>query len=509
MNTFIRASCTLLIALIIGLSAFTPAYAQEKAITGVVNANLRNFGAITNAGEVSGYYFFYETGAPKRKERKFVVSLLDQNLDQIGQKSYTGSYATTLEEGVYNGNVLALKFSDFKEETFTIRLLDRNGEQIGSRKVPYGVMDDPRYKTSGGASAAGMSDQTLFAVPGRGFVNYAVDTRKGAMSPTYYTIQFIPDDNDREKAWTLKSNPEGDDYEIASFLAAGENVLVSTVVKRKKLMDRDLEYFVLGVDLTTGKKLFERPVEDDRYAIMITNARLQDGVVRYFGQYFEKDAKTAKETSLGLCSFTMALDGTISDRRYVSWAGDVGNLFFHDFIPTPSGSIYAVAENYRKSVSVGGIALKLLSKGAGSVSSVFVEDLYVLKFSPDFALEDISVIEKSKHEVSLPSGAAYMSPQLLSYVVLYYNGYDYVFTQRKDDLFSVGYMDYEKRKGEKNRLVYGAVNYLDGGLSTDKVDLDTDADALRLLPAKTGYVAVWEYFGKQSKMDIRLERVNF
>ena len=117
-------------------------------------------------------------------------------------------------------------------------------------------------------------------------------------------------------------------------------------------------------------------------------------------------------------------------------------------------------------------------------------------------------LREALQQDNLPAGAAYMSPQILSYIVLYFNGFDYLFTQSKDDLFSVGYMDFEKRKGEKNGLVYGAVNYLDGELTTDKVDLATKADELRALPAKAGYVAVWEYYGKEKRMDIRLERVN-
>ena len=440
MNPFKRAIAVLFATSLFVLLAFAPAFTQKKSIEDIFNVNLRNFGPVKDADAVSGYFFFYETEGGKKSERKYVLSLLDQNLEQVGKKSFTGDKYLELQEGAYNGNALALKFSNSKEEEFTIRLLDKAGERIGSKKLPFGTFDSPRYKASG-ASAAGLGDQTLFAIPGKGFVNYSVDTRKGAMSPTYYT-------------W------------------------------------------------------------------------MQDGAVRYFGQYFDKDAKTAKENSLGLCTFTMSLDGEISNRRYVSWAKDVsqllpandkgkiedvGYLFFHDFIPTPSGSVFGVAESYRKTTDALGVAGKVLNMGGGggSTSKIVVEDLYVFEFSPEFELKAVTRIEKSKHDVYLPAGAAYMSPQVLSLIVLYFNGYDYVFTQKKDDLFSVGYTDFEMRKGEKNGLVYGAVNYLDGELSSDKIDLATDAEELRVLPAKTGYIAVWEYYQKEKKMDIRLERVNF
>ena len=169
MNPFKRAIAALFTTSLFILLAFAPAFTQKKSIEDIFNVNLRNFGPIKDADAVSGYFFFYETEGGKKGERKYVLSLLDQNLEQVGKKSFTGDKYLELQEGAYNGNALALKFSNSKEEEFTIRLLDKAGERIGSKKLPFGTFDSPRYKASG-ASAAGLGDQTLFAIPGKGFV---------------------------------------------------------------------------------------------------------------------------------------------------------------------------------------------------------------------------------------------------------------------------------------------------------------------------------------------------
>mgnify|MGYP006288909621 CR=1 FL=1 len=279
MKPFYSAATALLIALLLTGLTGQSLFAQQKSIGNIFEANLRNFGAIRNNNTVTGYYFFYETEGKRKRDRVYTVSLLDQNLEQIGSKTIEGDRFLELREGVYNGNALALKFANLKEEAFTLRLLDKSGEEISSRKVDFGTFHDPRYQPAGGEGGM-MGDQTLFSAPGKGFVHYTFDTNRGAMSPTYYTIHFLPDDGDRERTWDYQSTPNNVTWEMASFLAAGEEVLLSTVVKRQSLMSRDLEYHVLAIDLDNGEQLFEKSLEDDQYALMLTNAWLQDAAVR-------------------------------------------------------------------------------------------------------------------------------------------------------------------------------------------------------------------------------------
>ncbi len=73
----------------------------------------------------------------------------------------------------------------------------------------------------------------------------------------------------------------------------------------------------------------------------------------------------------------------------------------------------------------------------------------------------------------------------------------------------MGYVDYEKRKGEKNGLVFGAITYADKEYATDKISLETEASSLRVMPAKSGFILITEYFRKSQKLDMRLEKINY
>ena len=113
-------------------------------------------------------------------------------------------------------------------------------------------------------------------------------------------------------------------------------------------MSRDVDDYILGIDILTGKKSFEHPMEDNSHAVATLNALpLEDGNFQIFGLAFDKDAKTGKATSTGLFGFTMNSEGKIITRKYLTWAKDfskflkmnekgkvedVGFLYFQKFV---------------------------------------------------------------------------------------------------------------------------------------------------------------------------------
>jgi hypothetical protein len=112
--------------------------------------------------------------------------------------------------------------------------------------------------------------------------------------------------------------------------------------------------------------------------------------------------------------------------------------------------------------------------------------------------------------VQLYPGFEWMNPQVLSFVMLYMGSFDYAFTQQNKDnsLFSIAYLDYEDRKGEKDGWNFGTLNYLDNEWVSDKIKMTSSSRDFDVLPGKPGYVMVFEYFRKQKKIDMRLEKLN-
>lgn len=123
------------------------------------------------------------------------------------------------------------------------------------------------------------------------------------MSHTYNEITFIPN-NKETKSWTWTTSEDSEDFEWGDILGSNGKVLMCLVNKRHKLMSSDVEDFILGIDIATGKKLFEYPLEDKKFAVSTLNAIAEpDGNFQIFGLYFNKDAKTAKGKQLGFVWF--------------------------------------------------------------------------------------------------------------------------------------------------------------------------------------------------------------
>lgn len=506
----------------------TPISAQKKSFDDVLKVTLNSKGAIMNGTEVSGYYLFYAVDKAEKGKMNYLLKILDNNLNQVASKSITDEKGVLLMESVYNGKSLMLKFykPSNKDKEFTYRQYDMTGERKSSKTRPGGRLDYAMLAQNQGNDDDGTLP-TLFPVPGKGFINYILDTEKGAMSQSKYIIEFMPEDEATGKAWKASSSPSSEMYESASFLACDEDILLSTTAKRKGAMNKDIEYYLLGTDMNTGDQLFETSVEDSKYAIAVTNGTSEGDKIQLYGLYYEKNAKTAKEKSLGIFAMTLDKTGKVLERHYNSWAKDVskflptndkgkiedvGYLYFHQFIKSADGTIFAIAESYRRTADAGGIAAAVLSGGrtAGAgVTKIVIEDFYLFQFSTDFTIKDVKVIEKNKSDFAYP-GTDYMSISVMGIFVKYLGGFDYSFLQKSNDksLFTIGYLDYEKRKGEKDGYLIGTLNYVDNEWVNDKIKLSSSSTSFSVLPGKPGYVMVFEYFKKEKKMDVRLEKLN-
>ena len=193
---------------------------------------------------------------------------------------------------------------------------------------------------------------------------------------------------------------------------------------------------------------------------------------------------------------------------------ETGHIFFHEVIKTDDGKFYAVGEEFKRQVDGGGIAKGFAPGGMAGKSSytkMVIRDLVFFEFGADHTLQDVKRFEKNQSDISLGSLIAVAGPQSLGYYMQYEGYFDYEFTQRHADnsVFTVGYIDFEKKKGEKNAWVFGAISYADGEFTSDKIPLETEAAEMWIAPGKPGYVVVCEYDKKEKTLDSRLEKINY
>ena len=138
-----------------------------------------------------------------------------------------------------------------------------------------------------------------------------------------------------------------------------------------------------------------------------------------------------------------------------------------------------------------------------------ITDLAFMQFNDKFDLKDAKIYDKYNNSMSMPLGADYVSPHKLALIVKAYNGFDYDFTQTDQNhtRFFVGYSDYEKSDDYKGST-FNSISYADGKLTTDKINLSSKAKWLKVFPAKTGFVMLMEYFKKDKRLDMHLEKIN-
>ena len=133
--------------------------------------------------------------------------------------------------------------------------------------------------------------------------------------------------------------------------------------------------------------------------------------------------------------------------------------------------------------------------------------MYVFEFTNSFDLKNVSVFDKSR---SSETFYGVTMGRMLGLYLNHLEAYDYSFTQMSKDKskFSIGYVDYDKTKGDKG-WYFGSINYSDNTFKKDKLRFDTKATWQYVYPGKPGYVMISEYFRKEKRLEFRMEKLNF
>lgn len=499
---------------------------QEKlSIDKVYSVNLRNSGEILEGEIIKGYYLFYQSDKIDRKTNEYTLQILDQNLGKVKDIKFQDTKNLFLLESSYNGEALGFLYWDTELKQLDFRVYDMTGK----KKMNYTKELDRRTEqliaqqrqTSGAEEG---ENQNIFDVSKKGFVsiNPLKDGKVFSYEVNYYSSLS-------KKSWSYIPTEEGK-YANAQFLGANDSLILLEVIKKEKLMSGKLTSFVLGLNVHNGKKAFEISTETGTNKFLPINLSKQAGKSEFvlIGPYFDGDDKIMQDQSKGLAIWVIDSKGKVINEKYKSWEGDIskflkldkkgrleniGYVYFHEILQTEDGKFFAIGEGYRKQASAGGIALKVLSTAAGggggvSATKLNITEMVLLQFSSSFELENATIYDKNNNNMSLPGGD-FMSPHTMALFVKAYGGFDYSFTMpsKNNTSFYTGYTDYERSK-DFNGLTFHSISYTDGQISTDKINLTTKSSRMSIHPAKPGYLMILEYFRKEKRLDLRLEKIN-
>ena len=507
--------------------AFAPlAKAQEKlTMDNIQSLSLRNSGTILSGGEVKGYFFFYISDKIDKHTNEYTIQVLDENLKQLKKITFTDDSKEQLLETSFEGSTLLFMFynEDTKMVTNKIYGLD------GKLKFTYPKeLDKKSNNYLKSRISTSMNDEAehdfIYDIEGKGYLSL-IPQRDG--KDYSYEINIYRSDMRKQFTYTPDNEVK---FEMAAYLGATDSMLVFETLKKNKMMSNKMESSLLGISLITGRKIFEVPTETGEYKYFPLSISTLNGRSDFLvlGTYYDLDDNVMKDKTLGISAITLDSKGKVTAKKFNSWekdfgkylsinakgkVEDIGYLYFHKIIQAEDGNIFAVAEGYKKTANAGGIALNVLSMAAGgyaggSNTKLTITDMVLIRFNDKFGVTDATVYEKNKNTSAIP-GADFASPHMLAAMAKSTGAYDYEFTQmdKFHTNFYVGYSDYERSKDYKGRTFH-SISYNAGKISTDKINLVSKASSTRIMPGKTGFIMVSEYYKKDKKLDLRLEKIN-
>lgn len=471
---------------------------KNLSIENVRTVYLRSTGPIKTQEEVKGYYTFYESDKVDKKTNEYTLQIMDENLNKVKDVKFLDSKKVTLEESAYGNSNLAFKFLNQNESLYQVKVLGVDGQE----KFEYTHKIDDNTLGMMGAIKKMMptaDPKRLFAVEDKGFIS-VYPVFKGFRSNT--EIKFYSSKTKSEWTYLPSEIKRGG----ASYLGCTDNLVLFIVAE---MQDSKMESWILGLNLQNGQKVFEVRSDLDQYMLAPMHVVKVKGTENFLimGAYFNKKDTDSKAKNLGVGMWLINEKGKILNSKYNSWdteiskvlsvdakgkIDDFGYAYFHEIVETANGEYFAIAEGFRRKAQIS------------------VTNMLLLHFDQKFDVRAATIYEKNSNTIDIPS--ILLTPALqggMGGSMSAFYGFDYAFTQmdKSRSAFSVGYTDYVKAEGYKG-LTFNSISYYNGQFTTDKINLKTESGNMRIFPAKPGSLMIMEYFKKEKKIDMRLEKLN-
>ena len=506
--------------LVAGILLMGIAHAQKLTFDKVETLVLRNSGSILQQGQIKGYFFFYQTDKIDRHTNAYSLQILDENLNKVKEISMEDSKDIELLEAAYNGDALSFLFCNRKDKNYETRIYGLDGKMKFTYSRAMDRDNEAFLKLYANPAADGYANQEVFSVDNKGFITILpIENSKKNSYEVEYNSSIA------NKQWVYTPEESEEKYIRASYLASTDSLIILEVTKKKGRYSGSPTVFVVGLNFETKKKAFEIEEGRDNYLFVpeYCTKLVADGRLMLIGPYFNKTDNISKDFSLGIGIYTVGNDGKIISKTYNNWSQDIGKylptnekgkiddvgyLFFHNIIQASDGNLFVVGEGYKRVADALGIANGILSaKPIGGYSKLKITDMVIMEFGQDFKIKGATIQEK--HHSFFHSDAVDMvSQHLLALVIKAYGGFDYAFTTSDKDVnsFSVCYRNYERTSDYKGQT-FEILRYNGTKFVNDKIQLSSKATHMKVLPAKPGFVLIMEYYKKEKKIDLRMEKI--
>ncbi len=208
--------------------------AQTKTFDDVLEVRLQDMGPIYQDQLVKGYYMFYNVEKADRKNNNFKLIVLDDNLNKVSEKNMTESKYIQLSDAGYDEQSLFFVFYESKEKKLEYRRYDTQCNLLSKKSEELSGREASMYENP--AAAGAMNPINLAPIVGKGFVHYTLQKN----DKIGYAIRFFGEEG--KKDWTYRSSEKSDELEFPFHLGYSDKLLLTSIIKKKGSMSKDLDF---------------------------------------------------------------------------------------------------------------------------------------------------------------------------------------------------------------------------------------------------------------------------
>jgi hypothetical protein len=481
---------------------YDASFAQKRTFGDFNVVQLRNLIPIKHHDEVIGYcMFYYIDDAKEMYKANYKIILLDADLNKVAEKEIVHLLAISLYEVAYNGTHLLLVFLNSRNKLldyfqYDLKLNEQSKCTVNltNREVSFQYAGFPFLLIS------------PHIVPFEdGFAMYSFLRKHGKRK---YRITYLS--NEGKILWVQENAKEEKKKDVLPvFLAANKDIALN--VMRSDVVN-GFQY--KAYNLKTGKNVFLKEILIEGKKTRAMEA-LVDSVGNFMvgGLFFENRTDSIGEYPQGFFMATIDPTGNLLRHKLYQWADiqkdkigldtngkykENGSLVIVKMKALPNSHFLLIGECLE--AEIGGVF----------TSHISANDLILLEVDQAFNIINAHVEEKrSNRSSALISRSSLTNISAFEKLASNSSVVDYKDIHTDSKGFSIFYR--EQKKIDETGKFWKVLSrqYEEQEYLTDRIQLETQADNTDILTAKAGHLLFVEYFEKDRKLNLRLEKFNY
>ncbi len=512
----------LLLVFIIGL-CFLEARAQSKSFEDVLEFSVQNMGVIRDhQNQVTGYYMYYFLDKESRRERRYLMQIMDENLNTVTSFEVVKNRNVFLNGLIHADNAFFLVFNNPSRYQYSIDSYDMEGNKLAELELPS---DRIAYTSEVDLRAQGVFN---LVVPQNGGQHGLIMQNISRQRRIGYHYRCF--DRNLKLKWETQAHRDQPN-EMPEVIEVSDNFMLSRVLTVGMARGSGSKWRYVVIDLRNGKNREIDEFEASEYRVMPTTLSINEDTetIGLIGEYYELGASIASARNLGFFIGESGFNGKVNKVSYNSWVDDfsqhmdvseLGKIDDDNYVVvlesvrSPEGKTFMFGEMYKRQASAAGIVLTVLSGGKGSPTELVIGDIVLMVFDEHDKIESVHRFDKFVRKVPLP-GLPVVNSGFIAQYMRRIGGFDFSFStsdfQRNRHFITYTSRIEEEGKRPRDLPKYVGTVVIDEDLEIvrDRITIDPDASSFWVMRAKPGYIAIFEHFRSERRLKSRLERINF